>query len=133
MHKSIAVAGLVLLFAAAVPVVAHHAFTAEFDADQPIQLRGIIAKVELINPHSWFHIDVTGEDDTVTRWMIEGGTPNTLFRRGVNRNTLTVGTEILVDGYRAIDGSNKANGRDMTLTNGDKIFLGGASVAEQPR
>ena len=133
MQKSIAVAGLVLLFAAAVPVLAHHAFTAEFDAEQPIQLRGIIARVELINPHSWFHIDVTGEDGTVTRWMIEGGTPNTLFRRGVNRNTLPVGTEVLVDGYRAIDGSNKANGRDMTLTNGEKIFLAGASAAEQPR
>ena len=133
MRKSIAVAGMVLLFAAAVPVWAHHAFTAEFDADQPIQLRGIIARVELINPHSWFHIDVTGEDGTVTRWMIEGGTPNTLFRRGVNRNTLPVGTEVLVDGYRAIDGSNKANGRDMTLTNGDKIFLAGASATEQPR
>ena len=133
MQKSIVVAGVILLFAFAVPVMAHHAFTAEFDAAQPIQLRGIIAKVELINPHSWFHIDVTGEDGTVTRWMIEGGTPNTLFRRGVNRNTLPVGTEVLVDGYRAIDGSNKANGRDMTLTNGEKIFLGGASAAEQPQ
>ena len=133
MLKSIVAAGVVLLFAATVPVSAHHAFTAEFDAAQPIQLRGIVAKVELINPHSWFHIDVTESDGTVTRWMIEGGTPNTLFRRGVTTTTLAIGTEVLVDGYRAIDGSNKANGRDMTFPDGTKIFLGGASAAEQPQ
>jgi hypothetical protein len=133
MQKKIAIACIALLFAAAAPAWAHHAFSAEFDADQPIQLQGTVAKVELINPHSWFHIDVTEDDGTVTRWMIEGGTPNTLFRRGVTRDTLAIGTEVFVDGYRAIDGSNKANGRDMTLPNGDKIFISGPSAIENPQ
>ena len=133
MQRSIVVACVALLCVATVSVDAHHAFTAEFDADQPIQLRGIVARVELINPHSWFHIDVSGADGSVTRWMIEGGTPNTLFRRGVTMNSLPIGAEVLVDGYRAIDGSNKANGRDMTFPDGRKIFLAGASAAEQPR
>lgn len=106
---------------------AHHAFTAEFDANQPIQLRGIVTKVELINPHSWIHIDVTGEDGEVTSWAIEGGTPNTLFRQGVTQNSLPPGVEVIVDGYRAIDGSFRANGRDITLTDGRKIFIGGSS------
>ena len=133
MRTKLTVFGVVLVIAAGLPACAHHAFTAEFDADQPIQLRGVVARVELINPHSWFHIDVTEDDGTVTRWMIEGGTPNTLFRRGVTRSSLEVGTEILVDGYRALDGSNKANGRDMTFTDGRKIFLGGSSATEQPQ
>ena len=132
MRTRIAFVAVVLVFTA-VPVLAHHAFTAEFDANQPIQLRGTVARVELINPHSWFHIDVAEEDGTLTRWMIEGGTPNTLFRRGVTRNSLPVGTEILVDGYRALDGTNKANGRDMTFSDGRKIFLGGTSATEQPQ
>ena len=132
MRTRIAFVAVVLVFTA-VPVLSHHAFTAEFDANQPIQLRGTVARVELINPHSWFHIDVAEEDGTLTRWMIEGGTPNTLFRRGVTRNSLPVGTEILVDGYRALDGTNKANGRDMTFPDGSKIFLGGTSATEQPQ
>ena len=132
MRTRIAFVAVVLVFTA-VPVLAHHAFTAEFDANQPIQLRGTVARVELINPHSWFHIDVAEEDGTLTRWRIEGGTPNTLFRRGVTRNSLAIGTEILVDGYRALDGTNKANGRDMTFSDGRKIFLGGTSATEQPQ
>ena len=99
MNAKVAAGGVVLLLAIAVPTLAHHAFSGEFDAQQPVQLRGTIAKVEFINPHSWFHIDVTEEDGTVTRWMIEGGTPNALFRRGVTQNTLPIGTEILVDGF----------------------------------
>jgi hypothetical protein len=114
---------------AGVPLVAaaHHAFSAEFDAEEPIALRGVVVRVELINPHSWFHIDVTQDDGTVTRWMIEGGTPNTLFRAGITQDTLPEGTEILVDGYRALDGSNRASGRDMTFPNGEQIYLGGSS------
>ena len=123
-------AGLGVLLAA-MPVFAHHAFTAEFDAKKPLKLRGTVAKVELINPHSWIHIDVKNTDGTTTRWMIEGGTPNTLLRRGFTKNSLPAGTEILVDGYQAKDGSNRANGRDLTFPDGRKIFLGG-SAGEGP-
>ena len=133
MNAKVAVGGVVLLLAVTVPTWAHHAFSAEFDATQPVQLRGTIARVEFINPHSWFHIDVSEEDGTVTRWMIEAGTPNALFRRGVTQNSLPVGTEILVDGYRALDGSNRANGRDITFPDGRRIFLPGASAAERPQ
>src|SRR5262249_23250837 len=112
------------LFLAAVPVFAHHAFTAEFDAKKPLKLRGTVTKVELINPHSWIHIDVKNADGTTTSWMIEGATPNTLLRRGFTKSSLPAGTEILVDGYQAKDGSNRANGRDLTFPDGRKIFLG---------
>ena len=100
-----------LFFVCAVrPVPAHHAFAAEFDAAKPLKLRGIVTKVEWINPHAWIHIEVKKPDGMAEQWMIEGGTPNTLFRRGVNKNSLPPGTEILVDGYQAKDGANRAVG-----------------------
>ena len=120
-------ASIFVLIATAVPASPHHAFSAEFDANKPVKLRGNVTKVELINPHSWIHIDVKGADGKVVSWAIEGGTPNTLFRLGVTKDSLPVGTEILVDGYQAKDGSNRANGRDITLTDGKKIFIGGSS------
>jgi len=120
------------LLVAALPVLGHHAFTAEFDAKKPLKLRGTVAKVELINPHSWIHIDVKNSDGTTTRWMIEGGTPNTLLRRGITKTSLPIGTEILVDGYQSKDGSNRANGRDLTLADGRKIFFSGSSPTEAP-
>ena len=119
-----------LLIAAAVSpatVSAHHSFASEFDANQPISLRGTVTKVEFINPHSWIHIEVTSDDGTKAAWEVEGGTPNTLFRKGINDNTLPVGTAIAVDGYRARDGSNRMSGRDITLADGRKVFLSGSA------
>lgn len=104
-------------------IYAHHSFGAEFDASKPVQLRGKVTLVEFINPHSWIHIAVTKEDGSTEEWEIEGGTPNTLFRMGINDDSLPVGTEILVDGYSSRDGLNKASGRDITLPDGRKVFL----------
>ena len=124
--------GLAGLLMAAAPTWAHHAFAAEFDAQKPVKLRGTVAKVEFINPHSWIHIDVKDTDGKVTRWMVEGGSPNALFRRGVTKDALPQGTEISVDGYQAKDGSNRANGRDITFADGRKLFVGGSNPDEQP-
>jgi hypothetical protein len=124
--------GVVGLLMAAVPMWAHHAFAAEFDAQKPVKLKGTVAKVEFINPHSWIHMDVKDSDGKVTRWMVEGGSPNALFRRGVTKDALPQGTEISVDGYQAKDGSNRANGRDITFADGRKLFVGGSNPDEQP-
>ncbi len=109
-------------------VLAHHAFSAEFDAKKPLNLRGVVKKVEWINPHTWIHMDVKKADGTIESWMIEGGTPNTLLRRGITKNSLTPGTEIVVDGFQALDGSTRANGRDVTLPDGKKLFLGSSGT-----
>jgi hypothetical protein len=121
-------AGVTIAYCAASGgAAAHHSFAAEFDINAPVLLEGVVTEVEFINPHSWIHIDVTNEDGTVERWSIEGGTPNTLFRSGINRQTLAIGTEVTVDGYRARDGSRKASGRDITLSDGRKLFLDGSA------
>ena len=112
------------LLGTAASVRAHHAFAAEFDAQKPIKLEGTVTKVEWINPHAWIHIDVKRPDGTVEQWMIEGGTPNTLFRRGVTKTSLPIGTVIVVDGYKAKDGTLKGNGRDLTYKGGRKLFIG---------
>ncbi len=113
---------------AAVPLLAHHAFSAEFDANRPVQLKGTVAKMEWINPHAWIHIDVSMDDGKVQRWMVEGGTPNTLFRRGFTKKSLLPGTVIMVDGYQAKDGTMKANGRNLTLENGQRLFMGSSGT-----
>lgn len=124
---AVVIAGLGLLLGAA-PVWAHHAFAAEFDAKKPVNLRGTITRMEWINPHAWIHMDVKDPDGKVVQWMIEAGTPNTLFRRGFTKDSLKTGTEIIVDGYQAKDGSNRANGRDVTLPDGRKLFLGSSGT-----
>jgi len=123
------VAGAALVVtAAAVPVIAHHSFAAEFDAKRPVKLRGTVTKMEWINPHSWIHIDVKTADGKVEKWMVEGGAPNALLRRGWNKNSLLPGTEILVEGFQAKDGAMRANGRDITFPDGKKLFVGSSGT-----
>ena len=123
------VLGAFALLAYAAPVVAHHAFGAEFDPDAPIRLEGTIVRVEWVNPHSWIHIEVENDDGTKQVWMVEGGTPNVLLRRGLRRECLTIGSVLIVDGYQAKDHSlPRANGRDVTFTDGTKFFLGSSGT-----
>ncbi len=116
------------LMAAATPAVAHHAFSAEFDADMPVTLEGTVTKMEWVNPHSWIHIDVKNDDGSVESWMIEGGAPNALLRRGFDKNSLPPGIVILVEGYQAKDGAMRANGRDITFEDGSKLFVGSSGT-----
>jgi len=113
---------------AAAPVAAHHSFAAEFDAKAPVTLKGTVTQMDWVNPHSWIHLEVKNPDGSVTTWMIEGGTPNTLLRRGFTKNSLKAGTELTVEGYRAKDGTNRANGRDLVLPDGKRLFLGSAGT-----
>jgi hypothetical protein len=131
LNRAIVWAGLGVLLAAA-PLAAHHAFSAEFDVQKPIKLTGSLVKWEMINPHSWFHVDVKQPDGQVVRWMIEGGSPNQLIRLGVTKNTLQVGTEFVIEGYLARDGTNKAVGRNFVLADGKRLFLGGSAPGSEP-
>ena len=112
------------LVAVAAPARAHHAFASEFDAKKPVKFTGTVTKMEWINPHAWMHVEVKRPNGAVENWMIEAGSPNSLFRQGIDRNTVRVGMQVVVDGYQARDGSRRANGRDVTLPEGRKLFLG---------
>jgi len=124
MRRVVAGLGAGLLLASA-PVTAHHAFSSEFDINKPFKFRGVLTKWEMINPHSWFHFDVKGDDGSVAEWMIEGGSPNQLIKQGVTKHTLVIGTEMFIEGYQAKDGTNKGVGRNLVLADGRRLFLGG--------
>ena len=126
-HESVLVTVIVALIVSS-SLRAHHSFAAEFDANQPVKLKGTVVKMDWVNPHTWIHLDVKNPDGTVTRWMIEGGTPNTLVRRGFNKKSLEAGTEITIEGYRAKNGANRANGADMILPDGKRLFLGSSGT-----
>jgi len=117
-------AGLLLAVA---PALAHHSFAAEYDQKKPVHLTGKVTSMEWINPHSWIHIDVVGEDGKVTNWMVEGGSPNIMIRRGFTKRSLENGTELIIEGYQAKNGEYKANGSSITFKDGKKLFVGGSN------
>jgi hypothetical protein len=117
-------AALLAMLGAGAKLAAHHSFAAEFDGSKPVTLKGTVTQMEWTNPHAWLHIDVKGPDGKTVTWMIEGGAPNALLRRGWNRTSVVAGTAVVVQGYRARDGSNRASGGDLTLPDGKKLFIG---------
>ena len=131
--KLMVVVAAVGLALAAVPVWAHHAFAAEFDQNKPIKVQGSVTKWELTNPHSWIHIDVKDAEGKVVTWMIEGASPNNLYRLGLTKESLPAGTEITAEGYQAKDGSTRAVGRNITFANGKKFFLGLTEAEGAPK
>ncbi|MBY0376099.1 MAG: hypothetical protein K2Q23_19030 [Bryobacteraceae bacterium] len=128
MSKRFLLAVAALFLGTASYLAAHHAFGAEFDPNRPVLLKGPVVKVEWINPHTWIHVEVTNTDGSKEVWMVEGGTPNSLLRRGLKRDSIKPGEVVIVDGYQAKDRSKRANGRDVTLTNGQKFFMGSSGT-----
>jgi hypothetical protein len=128
MRRRILLAAIATLILVPVSLWAHHAFAAEFDAQKPVKLRGVVTKMEWINPHAWIHIDVKSPDGKVIKWDIEAAAPNSMLRRGFNQDSLKVGTEILVDGFQAKDGANRANGSSITYPDGKKLFIGSSGT-----
>ena len=133
MRKRLVAIVLCVGISVTVPLLSHHAFSSEFDANKPVKLKGTVSRIEWINPHTWIHVDVKEPDGKITKWMVEGGSPNALIRRGVTSQLLKVGMEVMVDGYQAKDGSSRANGRDITLADGRKLSVSspGTGAPEQ--
>jgi len=128
MRKRILLAAIATLILVPVSLWAHHAFAAEFDATKPVKLRGVVTKMDWINPHAWIHIDEKSPDGKIVKWDIEAAAPNSMLRRGFNQDSLKVGTEILVDGFQAKDGANRANGSSITYPDGKKLFIGSSGT-----
>ena len=126
---AIVIAGMSLILSATgVSLSAHHSFSAEFDATKPVLFKGTVTKMEWLNPHVWIHMTVTQPNGTTEAWMVEGGAPTVLFRRGFTKTALQAGTQVVVDGYRAKDGTNKMNAREITLPDGRKLFAGASDT-----
>jgi len=125
--KTSAVVALMAVLLVGMPALAHHSFAAEYDQGKPVHLQGKVTNMEWINPHSWIHLDVVGADGKVTSWMVEGGSPNIMIRRGFTKRSLENGTELIIDGYRAKNGEYKANGSSITFKDGKKLFVGGSN------
>jgi hypothetical protein len=133
MKTAIIFAALGVLGFAAVGARAHHAFATEFDADRPLELKGVVSKVEMINPHSWIHIDVTGEDGATVSWAVEGGSPNALYRRGITKDSVPIGAELYVFGYQARDGGQRIVGRTITFADGRALFFSGTEIPDDAK
>ena len=126
------IAGTAAVLAAAVTAHAHHAFAAEFDNDKPVRLEGTVTKWEWINPHAWINLDVTNDAGEVEKWRVEGGAPNALIRRGWTKDSLPPGTEIIVQGFLARDGSLRASGQNITFPDGSRLFVGSGGIGAAP-
>ena len=130
--KTILIVGAAGLALAAIPAWAHHAFAAEFDINKPVKIQGTVTRMEWINPHSWIHVEVKNPDGTMSGWMVEGGSPNIMLRRGFTKDSLVAGTEVIVEGYMAKTGDFRANGSNITFKDGKRIFIGGSSPDAPP-